>query len=192
MPPDVLYAPDSAYHQDRRWIQPHTVRCLEAAISRLGRPLSVLDVGCGEGVLVRWAQQQQIDALGIDLAAPTDPGFVRADVCEPIDLGITFDWVLCWEVAEHLPETSASTLCQTIVRHLGTAGRVLFTAARPGQRGPGHINCQPPVYWVNQFARLGLLPDTVTTLRVSNDWKQCAPKAPWYGRNLIVFERGTP
>lgn len=192
MQPEPLYAPDSAYHQERRWIQPHTVRCLEAAIARCGRPASLLDVGCGEGTLVRWCRAHQIDAMGIDLAAPVDTDFRREDLCEPVDLGRDFDWVLCWEVAEHLPKTAAATLCETLVRHLAHEGRLLFTAARPGQSGPGHINCQSPIYWVNHFAAQGLLPATKMTLALAKDWLQVAPQTPWYGRNLLVFQRGTP
>lgn len=189
MPPEPNYETGSAYHQQRRWMLPHTQRCLEAAFEVLGQPASLLDVGCAEGALVRWASQQQVTAAGIDLAASEDPELVRADLCEPVDLGRQFQWVLCWEVAEHLPESAADVLCETIVHHMAPGGRILWTAARPGQRGPGHINCQPSRYWMEKFAALGVVVSTTESQRLRSAWLRCAPKTPWYGNNVQVFWR---
>ena len=183
------YETGSAYHQQRRWIEPHTLRCLETAIGLFGYPSSLVDVGCAQGALVQWARYQHIDAWGIDLAAPDGPAFVRADLREPVDLGRTFQWVLCWEVAEHLPESAADGLCQTLVRHMDPGGRILFTAARPGQRGPGHVNCQPAEYWIEKFAALGVVRADTLSARLRETWKRCAPQTPWYGDNAHMFWR---
>lgn len=184
-----LYAPGSAYHQQRRWTHPHSVRCLSAAMELLGTPDSLLDVGCAEGVHVTWAATRGIRAMGIDLAAPDDPAMVRADLRAPIDLGLQFEWVLCWEVAEHLPADAAETLVETLVRHMQPAGRILFTAARPGQRGPGHIHCVSPEFWEGLFGDRGL----TLAVEVSDDlrrrWLACSPKTPWYGQNVSVYWR---
>jgi len=189
MRPD-LYAPGSAYHVSRRWTQKHAVRCLEAACTLLGQPASLLDIGCAEGGLVLWATGRGIDAMGIDLAAPEDPALVRADLRAPVDLRRTFDWVLCWEVAEHLPSSAADTLVETVIRHLSPTGRVLFTAARPGQVGPGHINLQTMDYWAEKFYALGgLVIAEQPSLAVRKAWLKAAPKTPWYGRNCCVYWR---
>jgi hypothetical protein len=185
-----LYAPDSLYHQKRRWTHPHTVRCLETAMDVLGTPGSLLDVGCAEGVLVRWAKSHGIDAMGIDLAAPVgEPNFLRADLREAVELGRTFEWVTCWEVAEHLPESAAETLVETIVHHMVPAGRVVFTAAGPKQPGPGHINCQPAGYWHGLFADLGVTYVDGLSSVLRRRWSICAPKTPWYGLNAAVYWR---
>ena len=183
------YTADSDYHLSRRWIEPHTVRCLDAAFTLLGQPTSLVDMGCATGALVTWATYRGVDAVGVDLAAPEHPPFLRADLRYPLDLGRTFQWVLCWEVAEHLPEGAADILCQTLVRHMDPSGRVLFTAARPGQRGPGHINVQPPAYWTAKFAALGLAPAPGESRQLRETWLACAPRTPWYGRNAMVFWR---
>lgn len=189
MRPD-LYAPGSVYHRQRRWTHPHTLRCLQAAIGLLGKPASLLDVGCAEGVLVAWSREQGIDARGIDLAVPEDDeAFIRADLCEPLDLKRRFDWVLCWEVAEHLPGCAAETLCDTLVNHLSPTGRLIFTAAGPGQRGPGHVHLVARSFWDRKFVDRGLsyAPDVTTELRAR--WLRCSPRTPWYGNNLSVYWR---
>ena len=54
------------------------------------------------------------------------------DLTRPIDIGRTFDLVLCLEVGEHLPEESADTLVSTTcVRH---GGDILFSAAVPAKK----------------------------------------------------------
>ena len=188
MQPDP-YAPGSRYHQDRRWTQPHARRCLEEAIAILGRPDSLLDVGCAEGGLVTWAHSQGIHARGIDLAAPDDPAFVRADLRVAIELHRRFEWVLCWEVAEHLPASAAETLIDTLTRHAAPTGRILFTAAPPGQRGPGHIHCAPPAFWDGLFAERGWDLALELTQALRRRWRACAPKTPWYGQNAAVYWR---
>lgn len=189
MRPD-LYAADSAYHQRRRWTHPHSLRCLSTAIDLLGTPGSLLDVGCAEGVHVTWARAHGIDAMGIDLAAPADdPVFVRADLREPVDLSRRFEWVLCWEVAEHLPVSAAETLCATLVRHMHPTGRIVFTAAGPGQRGPGHVHCAEMAYWALLFANHGLTYADRLSADLRRRWQACSPKTPWYGRNAAIFWR---
>lgn len=190
-PPNPLYAAGSAYHQKREKTSPHTVRCLEAAIDLLGKPDSLLDLGCGTGALVRRARELGIEAVGVDVAVATaaDPAFVYGDLRETLDLGRRFTWVLCWEVAEHLPASAAAGLVATCVRHLASRGRLLFTAARLGQRGPGHINCQQPWWWAEHFAQHGLTPAVDLSIDLRRRWAACAPRCPWYGQNAQVFWR---
>lgn len=189
MRPD-LYAFGSTYHQQRRWTHPHSLRCLQAAIELLGRPASLLDVGCAEGVHVHEALAQGIDAMGIDLAVPDgDPALVRADLCQPVDLKRRFEWVLCWEVAEHLPASAAETLVDTLVRHMLPNGRILFTAAGPGQRGPGHVHCVTPAFWKGLFFERGLSYADGLTADLRRRWMQCSPRTPWYSRNCAVYWR---
>jgi len=177
-----LYTP--AWQQTRTWTSVGSTRCLEIALATLDRPASLLDVGCGDGHLVTRATQAGVDSLGVDLSAE---GPAHADLREPLDLQRTFDWVFCWEVAEHLPAESADTLCDSLVRHLAPGGSLLFTAAHPGQRGDGHINEQPQAYWRERLEARGLRYDALTTHRLAAAWLREAPKTPWYGTNLQVF-----
>lgn len=159
-------------------------------MSVLGTPDSLLDVGCAEGVHVEWARAHDIEAMGIDLAAPEgDPSLVRADLREPVMLGRRFDWVLCWEVAEHLPPESAGTLIDTLARHVQPTGRILFTAAGPGQRGPGHVHCVEPTFWHRLFLERGLTYAAVLSSELRRRWLKCSPRTPWYGSNAAVYWR---
>lgn len=156
----------------------------------MGIPASLLDVGCAEGVHVTWANERGIDAMGIDLGAPIDdPALLRADLCEPVELRRQFEWILCWEVAEHLPESAAETLVNTLVRHMLPMGRILFTAAAPGQKGPGHIHCADPSFWQGLFAARGLTYAAGLSTELRRQWAECSPKTPWYGRNVQVYWR---
>lgn len=188
--PAVDYGAGGEYHERRRHLQTHAIRCLELAMLTLPPPKTVLDVGCGEGALVQWCRTAGIDALGMDLAVPVgaDLGLLHYDLRVPIDLGVWFDWVLCWEVAEHLESDFEETLCNTLVRHLQKpGGRLLFTAAAPGQRGPGHVNCRPAVYWRRKFELRGLRWQEDESWRLSQVWRSEVPQAPWYGKNLQIF-----
>ena len=141
-------------------------------------PASVLDVGCGQG---EWLDVFDLDDLqGVDIAAPVP--YLRHDLCEPLDLGRTFDLALCLEVGEHLPESAADALVDTIARH---SRSVVFSAAVPGQEGKGHINCQPHEYWHEKFAERGYETHDLIRPRIANDWRV----SPWYRDNIFVHLR---
>lgn len=190
MPPRDLYQPGSEYHAARRRYGPAAARCLALAIEQLGQPASLLDVGCGEGALVASGRAAGIDAWGVDLAVPALPteGLLRWDLRQPLDCQRRFEWVLCWEVAEHLPETSAETLVDSLVRHIDRShGRLLFTAARPGQRGPGHIHCRPAEYWRHLFTDRGLTWMARESAALACTWRAGVPEARWYADNAQVL-----
>ncbi len=161
-----------------------------AAVIQAANPRSVLDVGCGTGTWLRAACELGLDdVVGIDgVRAPDDLLQVDArkikflDLTKPFDLGRRFDLVLCLEVAEHLPESAAVDLIDSICRH---TDRVLFSAACPEQPGQHHINCQWPTYWQAIFNQLGFTCDD--TIR----WQLWALRdvEPWYRQNLFWAER---
>ena len=149
---------------------------------------TLLDVGCGQG---EWLEAFDIeDSVGVDIAAEhSDFVFPEGVVCdvhdltEPLYLGRAFDLVICLEVAEHLPESAADTLVDTIARHAIDA--VLFSAAVPGQEGLHHVNCQPHEYWHEKFEQRGFVTtDPIRPLIVHNPYI-----SPWYRNNIFVYRR---
>lgn len=150
-------------------------------------PVSLLDVGCGLGAWTKAAlglgikDVVGIDGIDIDAAKLWFPSsmFQRHDLSRPLDLGRTFEAVLCLEVAEHLENYSAPVLVRTLTRH---APRIFFSAAVPGQSGQHHVNCQWPVYWQTLFNREGFVCEDRIRWMIWN-----APDIePWYRQNLFV------
>jgi len=112
---------------------------------------------------------------------------VQHDLTKPARHVTPGDLVLCWEVAEHLPAAAADVLCDTLARL--TRARLLFTAAVPGQGGSGHVNEQLPSYWRERLEARGLTYDERSTVLLQQAFREAAPRAWWYGRNLQVFCR---
>jgi SAM-dependent methyltransferase len=117
------------------------------------QPTSVIDVGCGEGWWGAEFVKHGCRAVGVDGAyvtrhAPGLDRFVATDLEQPLpDLG-RYDLAVCLEVAEHLSPARASSFVDDLC---GLADLILFSAAIPGQGGAGHVNEQPPDYWVSLF-----------------------------------------
>ena len=168
-------------------------RALLASFAHLGIPESILDLGCGDGYLVRLASKLGIHAVGVDIALPHQSEsidsfsyLIRNDLRKLLDFGTDFDWVICLETAEHLPEESADILCYTIRKHCRNT--LIFTAAIPGQDGEGHINCQEPEYWKSKLA-VEFDYKIEATEHLKETWKWATGPCFWLPQNLMVFER---
>jgi hypothetical protein len=155
---------------------------------RLLSPGSVLDLGCGQGEWLEAFGESCKELHGIDIAY-TDQlamwpcaDYDQHDLTEPLDLGRTFDLALCLEVGEHLPESAADTLVDTLVLHSST---IVFGAAVPGQEGIGHINCQPHEYWHEKFEDRGY----VTNDSIRPQIRSNPSVSPWYRDNMFLYLR---
>jgi SAM-dependent methyltransferase len=141
-------------------------RMMDRAIE-LWHPRSVLDVGCGTGKVIDYLLERGIsDVRGLEGSRPAIESAKRsdlitqADLSKSVDLKRKFDLVYSVEVAEHIPASGADSFVETCVRH---GDRVIFTAARPGQGGLGHLNEQEPQYWIAKFATHGFALDEAAT-----------------------------
>lgn len=62
-------------------------------------PETLLDVGCGKGILVEWAKKQGINACGLDFAS----GYgVQGDLLDMPFEDKSFDMVTAFDVLEHI------------------------------------------------------------------------------------------
>ena len=170
---------------------PESTRCLLAAFAYLGIPTSLVDIGCGDGHLVRTATALGVQAHGFDIACEPCDYLTQHDLMQPLIFAEYWrkaEMVLCLEVAEHLPPDFAEILCDTLASATAPGGRLIFTAARRFQGGMGHLNEQDAEYWIGR-----LLPrfthDLVSTTRLRGLWLDVAPTAWWYGLNVHVFRR---
>jgi SAM-dependent methyltransferase len=150
-------------------------------------PVSVVDVGCGEGWWAhRFATDHGCRVLGVDRDADvsrTNIPFRQVDLDQlfPPDLG-TFDVALALEVAEHLPPHRANSFIGDLC-HLAPV--VVFSAAIPGQGGHGHVNEQWPAYWRNTFACYGYACSGALRFEL---WENPHVEN-WYAQNLLIATR---
>lgn len=91
-----------------------------------------------------------------------------------------FDLALSVEVGEHLPDVASRPLVASLTK---SAEVVVFSAAIKGQTGVGHINEQPPQYWVQRFWEYGFVPLEMIRPFIQLDSKMYF----WLRQNLMVF-----
>ena len=155
-------------------------------------PFSVLDLGAGPcshaNFLAGFGCKVAVvdgSSCAAEFAAP-GVRFIHADLVQPLFLQQTFDVVLCLEVIEHLPEAAETILLETMVRH--TAGRLVVTAASPGQKGRHHINLKPLPYWIKKISAPGLIHDSSMVTRWQETWK-AKNVLGFYIDNLMIFRK---
>jgi SAM-dependent methyltransferase len=165
-----------------------SARAIVPMMIDLVRPTSVVDVGCGlGGWLEEFLGQGIVDVLGLD-GEWVDPALLRIPkhMFRTVDLSSLgepsrrYDLALCLEVAEHLDDAAGRKLIAFLA---ASADFVAFSAAVPGQGGPGHVNEQWPAYWIKAFAEHDYrVFDPIRTL-VWDD----RSVSPWYAQNLLFF-----
>lgn len=160
------------------------------------KPESVIDFGCGIGSYLESAYNNGIrDLKGYDIGVPYAQKYIPKEIqeyihfkdcTEPI-LGNFYDCVISFETIEHIEPSGSKAFLDNLVWHLKDWGRILFTAAPPGQDGCGHINCQTREYWLKEFDRRYCEEDTEMTDDLKNAWATMG--CPSYIiNNLIVLK----
>ena len=156
-------------------------------------PESIVDVGCGAGIYLKEFDKKGIqEILGIDGSpAAADEFLLSRDKLIIFDLSNRFnfdrkyDLCLCLEVAEHLEESAANVLVETLIN---ASDNLIFTAAIPGQgpRSIGHINEQPHEYWIKKFAEKNFSYLESRTEEMRQEMKDRGV-VWWIVNNLMVF-----
>ncbi len=148
------------------------------SLIRQFKPLRVVDVGCGPGMMARrfraWGGEWhglEGSAEGIKYAAESTRAFIfHRDITEVTDLRFMPgrpSLIICTEVAEHLEEKHAAGLVSLLCSAMCP---VVFTAAPPGQEGHHHVNCQPKEYWGEMFRARGCAFDVEGTAELRERW----------------------
>ena len=135
---------------------------IATALHGIFSPRRVYDAGCGIGSYLEGFASLGCEIAGCELhwdiagefAAEPVRGVVRShDLATPLREPIHSDLTLSIEVAEHIDAAHASVVARNIC---GVSSRhIVMTAAEPGQRGHGHINCQPREYWIRAMTVSG-------------------------------------
>lgn len=166
------------------------IHALMAVFSVFGVPKSMIDFGCGSGIMVRFARQIGVDAYGVDQIGHSENYFFQHDLTVPMDiLRVPVDLAISIETAEHLQPEFADTFCDSIATRVNERGLLVFTAAMPGQRGLGHVNCQFGDYWRAKFYDRGMEWDQEKTWRLALAWKITHMSTHHLEANLQVFRR---
>ncbi len=155
------YAFGQRYEASNPHGQQHFARFAETIVAELA-PATVMDLGCGPGLLVAALRQRGVDAWGIDISEyaidhvpDTVRGYCRVgSISEPLDR--VYDLIVCIEVAEHMPAANAGDTVANMAAH---ARRVLFSSTPDDFKDPSHSNLQPTEYWVGLFGRHGMFRD---------------------------------
>lgn len=100
----------------------------------------------------------------------------------PSVLDALFDLVLSIEVAEHVPRELHERLFDFLVARAHRL--IVFSAARPGQGGHGHVAERPELEWREEFTRRGCRFDPALTMLARN---MSNTRNINHRRNLQVF-----
>jgi len=171
-----------------------SAREISAELVRRLSPRRIVDVGCGCGVYGHFFREHGVEVIDLDgVLPPKEHSFtqdvVLRDLTEPFenDWGC-FDFALCLEVAEHIPETYTDVFLDNLVKF---SGRLVFSAAPPNQGGRHHVNERPKRYWVERLARRGFLYDRPATGELLEHFKRMKTPHMWMCQQLSIYERGS-
>lgn len=151
------------------------------------------DIGAGSGAFAGEAMRlgKEVEACEYALAGRLYARYQRVKsrrfdlTCDPpARLRGQFDLAYCFEVAEHCPPTLADPLVAFLSQ---VAPIVVFTAARPGQGGLGHVNEQEPGYWIERFNRKGMPFSVALTHGLRMAFGRHRVTSSWFFENLMVF-----
>lgn len=152
--------------------------------------MTLCDLGSGPGHFAEAIESRtpiQVDAYDIE--------FQSKDVL-PLDLtkdsvsncGLPYDIALCLEVAAHIEERFARDVVMNVCNSIHPkTGMVIWSAARAGQGGVGHVNCKPPEYWLRLFHEEDMRLCVKETANLIEFMKR-GPHMGWFVRNVMVLE----
>lgn len=160
------------------------------ALLELRSPRSVVDVGCGTGLMLERFAAHGVLVQGVEGSrsairrSSVGDRIHRANLERGVPTLGRFELCLCFELAEHLRASSAGPLVEGLAR---LSDVVVFTAAAPGQPGIAHVNLRPKEYWSDLFAANGLERSLLEheLLEAVAD----VPEPRYIHTNLMVFER---
>lgn len=172
-------------------------------IWELCEPRSALDFGCGPGYYCRALSEKGCArVVGIEpnnmssALFAARPGLKQLSVdifkddltsVAELKVDASFDLVMSIEVAEHIERRLHETLFDFLVAQ--TRHWIVFSGARIGQGGIGHVAERAEEDWRQEFTSRGLIYREDMTLRLR---AQCNARNINHRRNVMVFEKTLP
>jgi trans-aconitate methyltransferase len=164
---------------------------------------SVIDVGCGEGYMLRYLADELglRQVIGVDGVPQKRPNIVTHDYSAgPLYINPTngrvsrgrsvapHPWAdLIWscEFVEHVEEKYLRNYLATFA----CGSMVLMTHADPGQQGHHHVNCQTADYWRGVMAATGFYFDEQLTAVTRELSRENSSPYNHYSRSGLAFRR---
>lgn len=158
------------------------------------RPKRLVDLGAGCNVYGHRFATHGVDVLALDgVVPPKEHSFpimsVVRDLTVPFDnIFGRFDLAVCFEVAEHIPESLSDVFLSNILQF---SDRLLLSAAQPNQGGHHHVNERPKRYWVARLAEKGFAYNRPETGRLLTELTAARPPFMWMVEQISVYDRGS-
>ncbi|WP_284162595.1 glycosyltransferase family 2 protein [Frigidibacter sp. SD6-1] len=176
-------------HHEEMEARAYSNAALASEVMRIVAPTTVVDVGCGIGLLLAALKEQGCEITGVEglwlqdemTIAPRDC-YVLHDLEQELALNRRFDLAISIEVAEHLDPARADSFVTDLCR---LSDVVLFSAAVKGQGGKGHKNEQWQSYWAKKFEDAGY--GTYDPIRAR--FRRDERILPWFQQNVLLFIR---
>jgi SAM-dependent methyltransferase/glycosyltransferase involved in cell wall biosynthesis len=163
------------------------------------RPSTVLDVGCGLGLLVHLLRERGIEAYGIDIseyaiqnAYPQARPFCRLGSITNLEsfaapFPPSYDLIVCIEVLEHLLPAQTESAVAILCQHTKD---ILFSSSPTDYKEATHLNVQPPEVWASLFARHNFYRDADFDASFISHWaiRFCYMEEP-FERIVRQYER---
>ncbi len=161
-------------------------------------PKSVVDVGCGTGLLLLALQKRGVSCLGLEyseaalnICRQRGVEVIRFDLeHDTLPRHLRGDIAISTEVAEHLPESCADRFVKILCK---IADNIVMTAAKPqaSYAGTDHVNEQPHKYWIAKFEARCFTYNKELTSQWRENW-QTRNVSKCYVEGLMVFgKKGT-
>ena len=147
----------------------------------------IIDIGCGPGLYVEELRNLNLNAIGYD----NDARVLNKEYIKQIDmfdLNDPSDVILFLEVAEHIDSSKNDEIVESLVRNMKKDAILIWSAARPGQGGEGHINCQEKNYWLSKLETAGLVNDVDLQEKMINFVKK-RPYMGWFEINGLLMRK---
>ena len=94
----------------------------------------------------------------------------------------SYEWVLSFEVAEHIPKEFEQIYIDNVTRYAKDG--IILSWGRPGQGGFSHVNNQPFEYVKAQLSKRGFKQDIEASRQIKEN-----STFSWFKNNLNVYRK---